>query len=84
MNDNNLFGENEMKVIEILDKYESLTIKELTKLFYKDDRPYRANNRVAGFVRQIAEKCEFFDLDWTIKGKGGGRAGRTVWIEEKI
>jgi hypothetical protein len=83
--DSDAFSEKELIVISLILKRESVTIEDLTKDFYRDnyDKSFNGNNIIAGVVRRIAEKCEFYNLTWTVDGTGKGRRGRTVWITQR-
>lgn len=78
-----MFSSLETEVIKRIGK-KRMTITDLSRTFIKTphDRVdvFELNNSLAGVVRRIARKCEFYKLDWTIKGTGRGRAGKTIWI----
>lgn len=75
------FSKAEIKVLQILgDK--KMTISEITNKFY-GEAPFDANNIIAGVVRRIVGKCDYYDLDFTLKGEGSGRHGKTVWREQR-
>lgn len=73
------FSEHEKMVIKILGR-SKMTIHDLSESFYGSrNLPFEGQNYVAKVVRRIASKCEIHKLNWTIKGVGGGRGGRTIW-----
>jgi hypothetical protein len=76
----NMFSPREQRLIKILGK-NAMTIAELTEFYFMDElcMSLEANNNIAGSIRRIVAKCEKNKLKWTIKSKGGGRQGKTVW-----
>ncbi len=74
-----LFSDTEDRVIKIIgDK--KITISEIVeKLYGQEKRSFNPNNYVAFVVRQIAAKCGYHKLNWTLEGEGLGRQGKTVW-----
>ena len=77
----NQFSKAEIRVLQILgDK--KMTIAEITEKFY-GEAPFDANNIIASVVRRITAKCNYYNLDWKLKGIGGGRGGRTVWRKQR-
>ena len=76
---NSFFSSTELKIIKIIGRRKR-TIADITFEFYKGGTiPFAAGNSIALTVRRIKNKCKYYDLNWTIDGVGGGRAGRTVW-----
>ena len=74
-----MFSNHERKVVKILGTRE-MTVSNVTKVFYDERKmPLQGDNYIAGVIRNVTKKCEFYNLDWTINGDGAGRAGRTVW-----
>lgn len=79
-----MFSETETEVIKLLG-FKTLSIKELTKEFYKTKhKPISGNNYIAGVVKRINAKCNYHRLAWFINGSGAGRAGKTVWRDKKL
>lgn len=82
-----IFSVSEKDVLEILGK-KTMTITEIADKFYTRnslgaDEPIDANNRVAGIVRRINDKCEYHKLPWFLNSMGLGRAGKTVWKDKR-
>lgn len=73
------FSEHEQMILHILGR-SKMTIEEIALEFYHSrDLPLEPRNYVAQVVRRIDRKCDKLKLGWTLKGKGGGRGGRTIW-----
>ena len=73
------FSEHEKMILKILGR-RKMTVKELSEEFYSSRQVELASrNYVNMIIRRIAAKCEIHQVNWTIKGKGGGRHGKTVW-----
>lgn len=73
------FSTHEQMILKILGS-SKMTIHQLSEGFYGSrSLPFEGRNYVAKIIRRISAKCEIHKLRWTIKGKGGGRGGRTVW-----
>jgi len=79
-----IFNSRELAIIDLLGD-NKITISELTKKYYTT-RPITidSNNKISGYLRRITAKCGYHGLNWTIKGEGLGRKGRTVWIQKII
>ncbi len=76
----NVFSDTEQKVLKILGR-RKMTIAQLAEKIKPD--LVDPNNYLAGVVRRITRKCEHYHMTWTLKGKGAGRHGRTIWRETK-
>ena len=76
-----LFSSTELKVLKVLST-RKMTIEKITKQVYKNDKklPMNAHIVIAGLVRRINKKCEFYDLKWKLEGEGLGRTGKTFWL----
>ncbi len=77
----NHFSPTEKKIIKTLGK-RRMTITQLTEKMYKDEEPLNARNNISSAILHINKKCKYYKLDWSLKGEGLGRGGKTVWIEE--
>lgn len=76
------FSPTETKVLKILGR-KKMTITEIAEAFYEDMIPMDPNNVIGLAIRRINRKCERAGLPWRLNGVGGGRAGKTVWKEQK-
>lgn len=78
------FSPTEKKVLNILRRNsKKLSITEVAeKYFANEEEPIDPNAVISGAILNINKKCAFNKLSWSINGKGLGRGGKTVWIEE--
>ena len=73
------FSHDEQIIIDILGN-KKMTITELVNEYFNKTRRQHLspNNYVGGVVRRIEEKCDYYGLDWTLKGEGTGRTGKKI------
>ncbi len=80
------FSPTEKKILDILTHTKKkLLIAEVADKFYSKNlpKPIDPNSIVSGAILNINKKCAYNKLKWAINGKGLGRNGKTVWIEDK-
>lgn len=76
------FSKTEQEILDVIGK-RKLTIKEITDKHFGTDQPLEAGNRIAGVVRRIKRKCEYYeDIGWTIRDESEGKE-KLVWVEKK-
>lgn len=79
-----LFSEHENMILKILGR-RKMSIQEISDSFYHSrEVPLASRNYVALVIRRIEAKCEKDKLSWTIRGKGIGRGGKTVWRGKRV
>ena len=80
-----MFSPTEKKVLKLLKSGKKRkTVTLVTKLyFFRCKKPYNANAVISSAILRINRKCEYYRFDWFINGNGGGRGGKTVWIDKQ-
>ena len=68
----------EEKVMKIIGR-RKMKIGAVTEAFYDGIIPPGGQNRIAGVIRSINIKSDYYNLNWKVDGEGAGRNGRTVW-----
>jgi len=76
-----MFSPAERRVIKLIGSRKISILALTDKYYWNRHKPINANNYMASVVRNIIRKCEYYELNWMIKGSGSGRAGRTIWRE---
>lgn len=62
-----MFSTREKEIIKVLGN-KKMSIEEITNKVFegKDKKPFDAKISIGNTIRRIAEKCDFFELDWTL------------------
>jgi hypothetical protein len=78
----NHFSDAERELLRILGR-RKMTITQIVSRWDGSSHALDRNNYIASVIRRINKKCKFYGLKFIIAGKGGGRAGKTVWKETR-
>jgi hypothetical protein len=79
----NVFSPTEQEIIKALGK-RSMKVMDITKKIYTKRgkrRPPNGHNTIGTLIHRINDKCKYNRLGWFIDGEGGGRDGKTVWVQ---
>lgn len=78
-----MFSEREKEIIKVIGP-KKMTIKDIgEKVFVgKTTRPFDADISIGNSLRRIIQKCEYFNLTWTLKREKQGN--KLLFNKEKV
>lgn len=76
-----IFSETEAKVLKLLGDKKATLAALTTKYFQSNKKPMNPNAVISSAILRINRKCEYHNLEWFVNGSGGGRGGKTVWVD---